>query len=65
MVKTKALISLAVTGKLICVFIFAYAKRWFSHDAATIIVVKYSDAGWAVHMLLEKDLCVHLLGHVR
>ena len=20
--------------KLICVFVFAYAKRWFSHDAA-------------------------------
>ena len=23
----------AVTAKLICVFVFAYAKRWFSHDA--------------------------------
>ena len=32
--KTKALISFAVTAKLICVFVFAYAKRWFSHDAA-------------------------------
>ena len=30
--KTKALISFAVTAKLICVFVFAYAKRWFSHD---------------------------------
>ena len=29
----KALISFAVTAKLICVFVFAYAKRWFSHDA--------------------------------
>ena len=29
--KTKALISLAVTVELICVFIFAYAKSWFSH----------------------------------
>ena len=29
-----ALISFAVTTKLICVFVFAYAKRWFSHDAA-------------------------------
>ena len=28
------LISFAVTAKLICVFVFAYAKRWFSHDAA-------------------------------
>ena len=34
MAKTKALISFAVTAKLICVFVFAYAKRWFSHDAA-------------------------------
>ena len=32
--KTKALISFAVTAKLICVFVFGYAKRWFSHDAA-------------------------------
>ena len=28
MAKTKALISFAVTAKLICVFVFAYAKRW-------------------------------------
>ena len=33
-VKTKALISFAVTAKLICIFVFAYAKCWFSHDAA-------------------------------
>ena len=32
--KTKALISFAVTEKLICVFVFAYAKSRFSHDAA-------------------------------
>ena len=32
--KAKALISFAVTAKLICVFVFAYAKHWFSHDAA-------------------------------
>ena len=31
--KTKALISFAVTAKLICVFVFACAKGWFSHDA--------------------------------
>ena len=30
--KTKALISFAVTAKLICVFVFA--KGWFSHDVA-------------------------------
>ena len=34
--KTKALISFAVTAKLICVFVFACAKRWFSHDVAQI-----------------------------
>ena len=38
MAKTKALISFAVTAKLICVFVFAYAKIRFSHDAAHIIV---------------------------
>ena len=36
-VKTKVLISFAVTAKLICVFVFAYAKRWFSHDVAHLI----------------------------
>ena len=30
------LISFAVTAKLICVFVFAYVKCWFSHDAAHI-----------------------------
>ena len=34
--KTKALISFAVTAKLICVFVFAYADCWFSHGAAHI-----------------------------
>ena len=36
--KTKALISFAVTAKLICVFVFAYAKSLFSHDAAHIFL---------------------------
>ena len=31
-----ALISCAVTVQLICVFVFAYAKIWFSHDSAHI-----------------------------
>ena len=35
--KTKALISFAVTAKLICAFAFAYAKSRFSHDAAQIV----------------------------
>ena len=37
--KTKVLISFVVTAKLICVFVFAYAKRWFSHDTAQIIII--------------------------
>ena len=34
--KTKALISFAVTTKLICVFVFAFAKSRFFHDEAQI-----------------------------
>ena len=34
--KTKALISFAVTAKLICVFVIAYAKCRYSHDEAHI-----------------------------
>ena len=36
--KTKALISFAVTAKLICVFVFVYADCWFSHAAAHMSV---------------------------
>ena len=32
--KTKALISCPVTVQLICVFVFAYAKSWFSHTGS-------------------------------
>ena len=43
--KTKALISFAVsfavTAKLICVFVFAYAKCWFSHEAAQITMIDH------------------------
>ena len=35
--KTKALISFAVTAKLIRAFVFAYASCWFSHAAAQIL----------------------------
>ena len=35
--KTRVLISFAVTAKLICVFVFAYADCWFSHAAAQIV----------------------------
>ena len=37
--KTKALISCAVTAQLICVFVFAYVKYWFSHDLAHIVII--------------------------
>ena len=37
--KTKALISFAVTAKLICAFVFAYADCWYSHAAAQISFV--------------------------
>ena len=37
--KTKPLISFAVTAKLICVFVFAYAKRSLSHDAAQMLII--------------------------
>ena len=37
--KTKALISFAVTGKLICVFVFTYAKSRFSHNEAQLFVL--------------------------
>ena len=32
------LISLAVTAKLICAFVFAYADCWFSHALAHIVI---------------------------
>ena len=34
--KAKALISFAVTAKLICVFVFAYADCWFSHENSSM-----------------------------
>ena len=37
--KAKALISFAVTAKLICAFVFAYADCWFSHGAAQMYQV--------------------------
>ena len=38
MAKTKALISCAITGQLICVFVFAYANCWFSYAKAHILL---------------------------
>ena len=41
MAKTKVLISFAVTVKLICSFVYAYALCWFSHDAAYNIMLDF------------------------
>ena len=37
--ENKGVISFAFTAKLICVFVFAYAKSRFSHDAAHLIMI--------------------------
>ena len=34
-----ALISFAVTAKLICAFVFAFADCWFSHVAAHMVIM--------------------------
>ena len=39
--KTKALISFAVTAKLICAFVFAYADCWFSNEVTQLLFVTY------------------------
>ena len=38
------LISCAVTTQLICIFVFAYAKIRFSHDAAHVIASRQNRA---------------------
>ena len=41
--------------KLICVFVFAYAKCWFSHDAAQLwLLMDYVDSGF-LHVLCMID----------
>ena len=49
--KTKALIIFAVTAKLICVFVFAYAKSQFSHDEAQI-----DNAICTIHAILTRQM---------
>ena len=43
--KTKALISCGVTAHLVCPFVFAIAKKWFSHDAVHIL--PYAKGAWS------------------
>ena len=52
--KTKALISFAVTAKLICVFVFAYADCWFSHAAAQL--VRYCTKGVKMKQTKQKRI---------
>ena len=40
--ENKGVISFAVTAKLICAFVFAYANCWFSHRAAQMYYAPYS-----------------------
>ena len=54
--ETKALISFAVTAKLICVFVFAYAKTRFSHDAAQIVILFSDQANGALALLTPINL---------
>ena len=35
--ETKCADQHAITAKLICIFVFEYAKRWFSYGAAQIV----------------------------
>ena len=46
--KTKALISFAVSAKLICAFVFAYEDCWFFHGAAHILL-SYSSTSRECH----------------
>ena len=51
--KTKALITFVVTAKLICVFVFAYAKSRFSHDEAHFSYFALKRGLWVVVRLNE------------
>ena len=55
MAKTKAVISFAVTAKLICVIVFANAKIRFSHVAAQIMVLYLSDC---IHLFFFVPACM-------
>ena len=56
-VAKKALISCAVTKKLICIFVFAYAKCRFSHDEAQFdfpfLVIVFSQSTCSCNKILE------------
>ena len=45
----------AVTAKLICVFVFAYADCWFSHGTAHIIAIMKEFYDHAKYLAYEKE----------
>ena len=61
--KTNALISCAVTAKLICAFVFDYADCWFSNAVAHICFVisgalrVFSEAGFTSAFVHEVGVC--------
>ena len=61
------LISFAVTAKLICVFVFAYAKSRFSYDEAHLIVTHFlcSNIGGVLNVFLifQLVILVQLFNH--
>ena len=56
-VKTKALISCAVTAQLICAFVFAYAKSRFSHDAALMMMTYLMSAYEIAYHIRSFKIC--------
>ena len=52
--KTKALISFAVTAKLICAFVFTYADCLFSHEEAHLVTSQTTSYGTSQIMLTSQ-----------
>ena len=60
-VKTKVLISFAVTAKLICAFGFAFADCWFSHEVAHM----FSESLEIYHNMIKKAAQKKLLQTIK
>ena len=45
---------------MICVFVFAYAKRWFSHDAA-----HFSSENWPIYACKNRSMLYSRLNILR
>ena len=61
--KTRALISFAVTAKLICAFVFAYADCWFFHAVAHMQLVFLADC-YSIH-IHNDDFGQHSIGELQ